>query len=192
MMLSSWVQFSWKLDLLPETAPVPSTRYALEPARIPDDIQLLEAAISRSYSMEAAWAHDLTPRVQLTHELLHHPHPADYVFLAVKHGTRIIGAAPICLNTEASVQLPVGICVLNEYRCRGIGTLLLYEALSLLWEKGRETATVVTKKGVTADRFLYTKFGSTRTLLASSQKPTVALPTAVTPARPGTPATPKP
>jgi GNAT superfamily N-acetyltransferase len=167
MMLSTWVQFTWKLADLPEERPGLDKRYVMDLARIPEDAGLLDAAISRSCSMEAAWAHDLNPRLKVMRELIeHHATTGQVMFLAIKHGARVIGASFIRPGTEFPTNLPVGICVLNEYRCRGLGTALLYESLYRLKQKGNETAKVVTKKGLTADRFLYRKFGGERLVLA--------------------------
>jgi ribosomal protein S18 acetylase RimI-like enzyme len=66
---------------------------------------------------------------------------------------------------ESQSNFPVGICVLNEYRSRGIGSFLLYKSLQHLKEKGLKTAHVLTRRGVTAERFLYPKFGSTKSAL---------------------------
>jgi ribosomal protein S18 acetylase RimI-like enzyme len=58
--------------------------------------------------------------------------------------------------------------VLNEYRCRGLGTYLLQESLRRLKERGLEEARVVTRKGLTADRYLYPKFGGERVVLTGA------------------------
>ena len=62
-------------------------------------------------------------------------------------------------------NLPLGVCVLNEYRCRGLGTFILHESLRRLKERGLEEARVVTRKGLPADRYLYPKFGGLRDVL---------------------------
>ena len=86
-------------------------------------------------------------------------------FLAIKHGTRIIGASAIRDAADKLSNMPLGISVLNEYRCRGLGTFLLYESLRRLHDRGLDEARVVTKKGVPADRYLYPKFGGARVVL---------------------------
>src|SRR2546430_17632443 len=61
--------------------------------------------------------------------------------LALRHGTRIIGASVISFEAEADMHLIPGPCVSMEYRNRGFGTRLLEQALSRLREAGlREAA----------------------------------------------------
>ena len=168
MKLSTWVQYSWNLASLPKEVPKIDPRYTVESASL-DDRPLLTAAINRSLSMEPAWSDDLTARTKLADELVDVAFPAGEVaFIAVKHGSRIIAASAIRDVSDQISNLPVGVCVLNEYRCRGLGTYLLYDSLRRLRDRGLKEARLVTRKGLPADRFLYPKFGSTRTLLISA------------------------
>jgi ribosomal protein S18 acetylase RimI-like enzyme len=168
MKLSLWVQFTWNLKTLAaETAKLPP-RYTVEVATL-EDRNLLLAAVSRSMSMEPAWSDDLAPRVKLAEEIIQTAFPAGEVtFVAIKHGARIIGAAAIRDAGDKVSNLPLGVCVLNEYRCRGLGTFLLHESLRRLKERGLDEARVVTRKGLPADRFLYPKFGSERVVLTGA------------------------
>ena len=167
MMLSAWVQYSWKLAGLPVEAPKLDSRYHIE-SGTQEDIELLHAAVTRSLSMEPIWGPDLTARVKLAEEIIHTAFPAgEAAFVAIKHGSRIIATAAIRDAGDKLSNLPLGVCVLNEYRCRGLGTVLLYESLRRLRERGLDNARLVTKKGLPADRYLYPKFGSTRTVLSS-------------------------
>ena len=68
-------------------------------------------------------------------------------------------------------NLPLGVCVLNEYRCRGLGTYLLHDSLRRLHERGLEEARLVTRKGLPADRYLYPKFGGVRARCSSAHPP---------------------
>ena len=165
MKLSVWVQFTWNLKTLPlEVTKLPS-RYTVEAASL-DDKNLLLAAVSRSVSMEPAWSDDMAARVKLAEEIIGAAFPAGEVsFVAIKHGARIIGTAAIRDAGDQVSNLPIGVCVLNEYRSRGLGTFLLHESLRRLKERGLDEARVVTKKGLTADRYLYPKFGGVRTVL---------------------------
>ena len=166
--MSVWVQFSWNLNDLPATAPKLPPSYMLEAASL-EDRALLLAAVGRSYSMESAWSDDLTARIRLVEEIINVDFAAGEVsFLAIKHGSRVIGASAIRDSGDKVSNLPLGVSVLNEYRCRGLGTFLLYESLRRLRERGLEEARVVTKKGVPADRYLYPKFGSTRVVLVGA------------------------
>jgi hypothetical protein len=168
MMLSFWVQFTWDLKKLPAAAPKLDPRYTVEAAS-QDDRPLLLAAVTRSHSMESAWSDDLTGRIKLAEEIVNTGFVAGEVsFIAIKHGSRIIAASAIRDAGDKVSNLPLGISVLNEYRCRGLGTFLLYESIRRLGDRGLEQVRVVTKKGVPADRFLYPKFGSTRVVLTGA------------------------
>lgn len=168
MRLSTWVQFTWNLKTLPADADKLASRYTAEAATL-EDQELLFAAVSRSVSMEPAWSDDMTARVKLAEELINDAFPAGEVsFIAVKHGARIIAASAIRDSGDKVSNLPIGICVLNEYRCRGLGTYLLHESLRRLKERNLDEARLVTKKGLPADRFLYPKFGGKRVELAAA------------------------
>jgi len=168
MKLSVWVQFTWNLKTLTAEAPKIDPRYVVE-AATPDDRNLLLAAVSRSMSMEPAWSDDLAVRVKLAEEIIHTAFPAGEVsFVAIKHGQRIIGASCIRDAGDKVSNLPLGVCVLNEYRCRGLGTYLLHESLRRLKERGLDQARVVTRKGLPADKYLYRKFGGERVVLTGA------------------------
>jgi ribosomal protein S18 acetylase RimI-like enzyme len=168
MKLSVWVQYTWNLKTLAaETTKLPS-RYTVEAATV-EDRNLLLAAVTRSMSMEPAWSDDLSARVKLAEEIVQTALPAGEVsFVAIKHGARIIGAAAIRDSGDKVSNLPLGVCVLNEYRCRGLGTFLLHESLRRLKERGLDEARLVTRKGLPADRFLYPKFGGERVVLTGA------------------------
>ena len=113
--------------------------------------------------MEPAWSDDLAVRVKLAEEIIEDAFPAGEVtFIAVKHGARIIATSAIRDAGDKISNMPVGVCVLNEYRCRGLGTFLLHESLRRLRERGLEEAHLVTKKGLPADKYLYPKFDRKR------------------------------
>jgi ribosomal protein S18 acetylase RimI-like enzyme len=168
MKLSVWVQFTWKLKALAAETAKLASRYSAESATL-DDRDLLLAAVTRSMSMEPAWSDDLSAREKLAEEIIQTAFPAGEVaFIAIKHGTRIIGASAIRDAGDKVSNLPLGVCVLNEYRCRGLGTFLLHESLRRLKERGLDEARLVTRKGLPADRFLYPKFGGERVVLAGA------------------------
>jgi len=168
MKLSVWVQFTWNLKKLPAETAKLASRYTVEAATL-DDRNLLLAAVSRSMSMEPAWSDDLAARVKLAEEIIQTAFPAGEVtFVAIKHGARIIGASCIRDSGDKVSNLPLGVCVLNEYRCRGLGTYLLHESLRRLKERGLEQARLVTRKGLPADKYLYPKFGGERVVLTGA------------------------
>ncbi|HEV3272544.1 MAG TPA: GNAT family N-acetyltransferase [Candidatus Methylacidiphilales bacterium] len=166
MKLTVWVQFTWNLKTLAAETAKLASRYTVEAATL-EDRSLLLAAVTRSMSMEPAWSDDLAGRVKLAEEIVQTAFPAGEVtFIAIKHGARIIGASAIRDAGDKVSNLPLGVCVLNEYRCRGLGTFLLHESLRRLKERGLDEARLVTRKGLPADRYLYPKFGGARAVLA--------------------------
>jgi ribosomal protein S18 acetylase RimI-like enzyme len=168
MKLSVWVQYTWNLKKLPAEAPKLASRYIVEAATL-DDRNLLLAAVTRSMSMEPAWSDDLSSRVKLAEDIIQTAFPAGEVaFVAIKHGARIIGAAAIRDAGDKVSNLPLGVCVLNEYRCRGLGTFILHDSLRRLRERGLDEARLVTRKGLPADRYLYPKFGGERVVLTGA------------------------
>lgn len=164
-MSSTWIQHSWKLAGLPIEVPKLDSRYHIESATL-EDLNLLLAVMTSSFAMEPFWGNDQGARIKLAEEIIHTAFPAGEVaFVAIKHGSRIIATAAIRDSGDKLSNLPLGVCVLNEYRCRGLGTVLLYESLRRLRDRGLDNARVVTKKGLPADRYLYPKFASTRVVL---------------------------
>lgn len=162
MVNTLWVQFSWNLEKLPSESPKIDSRYVAESATL-DEREELVAMLTRSYMMESGWGHDLKDRLTLVDEIVNTDFPANEVsFLAVKHGPRIIAATAIRDMADKLSNFPVGVCVLNEYRCRGLGLYLLYDGLKRLRERDLTTACLITKKALPAERFLYRKYESVR------------------------------
>lgn len=159
MFKPTWVQFTWDLTALPTNAPTLESRYTLNSATTAD-AELLDAAITRSYTMEQGWSNHLHLRLAQIRRSIQEDLPTGKTnFIVIRHGARIIAGSGIREQGDATINFVTGVCVLNEYRCRGLGTFLLHESLRQLREKGLKTAHAITKKGVTAERFLYTKFG---------------------------------
>jgi N-acetylglutamate synthase-like GNAT family acetyltransferase len=83
-------------------------------------------------------------------------------FMVLADGPRYFGACGLLANPDAPRHLATGVCVLEEYRCRGAGTHLLYKSLIYLREMGLKEASVITRNTVAAAKYLYPKFGSRR------------------------------
>lgn len=176
MLKPIWVQFTWDLESLPSTPPTLENRYVVNSAT-PDDVESLEAAITRSYTMEQGWNNHLHLRLSQIRRSIHEDMAENKVnFIVIRHGTRIIAGSGINEHTDVPNNFISGVCVLNEYRCRGLGTFLLFESLRQLRDKGLKTAHAVTKKGVTAERFLYPKFGGKVTIPPESLVKEMELP----------------
>jgi GNAT superfamily N-acetyltransferase len=86
-------------------------------------------------------------------------------WLALQHGTRIVGGTLLMADPDAPAQLVPGPCILMEYRHRGLGTLLLCSALRHLRDGGVTRAFARTRESSPAARFLYPKFGGQSSLV---------------------------
>lgn len=119
--------------------------------------------MTRAYTAEVAWSTQLDDRLALVDRLIK-DRLADGTaeFLVLRHGSRIIAASALIDDPAADTQLASGVCVMDEYRNRGLGAFLLYESLTKLKASGLKSAAVVTRVGVTAERYLYGKFGGKR------------------------------
>lgn len=151
-----WLRFTWQLGDLSESLPHLPKGYDISRATAEDGEELRQMVL-RAFVLDPAWnaaIHEVTPLVNgwLDRGFA----STDAVVLALRHGSRIIGAS-VVLNDNDSNLAP-GPCVLLEYRNRGFGTRLLAHALAAVRDSGSPIATAVTKSESPAARFLYTKF----------------------------------
>lgn len=169
MPLVHWVRFTWELASLPATAPAIDSCYLFGEAK-PVDAEALHTALTRAYTAEVAWSTDLDERLRRVNRLVEErlaDGTAD--FLVLRHGPRIIAGSILIDNPEASEHLASGVGVMDEYRCRGLGTFLLHQSLARLKAAGLSSASVTTKEGVTAERYLYGKYGAKRTPITAEE-----------------------
>ena len=161
MKLSNWIRFTWDLTQLPVFENALPEHYEIGPATAEDAMELRKI-ISSSFVLDPMWSPHLQ---EVTEKIEGWLEPAfassNSVFLALRHGSRIIGAAVLSTQPEADMQLIPGPCVSMEYRNRGFGTRLLEQALTRLREAGLTHATGVAKENVPASKFLYPKFNAT-------------------------------
>ena len=161
MNLSNWIRFSWDLTKLPVFAAELPEHYEIAPATAEDEAELRKI-ISSSFVLDPAWS----PAMQeVTERIESWLQPAftstSTTFLALRHGTRIIGAAVVSLNPDAETHLAPGPCIAMEYRNRGFGTRLLEQSLTRLREAGLGEAFGIAKENVPVTKFLYPKFNGT-------------------------------
>jgi len=71
----------------------------------------------------------------------------------------VIGVSALRAEEGAGPQLLSGIILDYEYQRRGLGTALLHASLRHLAERGLGAASVITREGIPAARYLYPKFG---------------------------------
>ncbi|MDD5261236.1 MAG: GNAT family N-acetyltransferase [Methylacidiphilales bacterium] len=157
-----WIRFSWELKSLPAKEPKLNGGFVIRKAE-EDEREEVYNVVERSYLAELAWGIASLERLaELKEAILKGMGEKDFRVLIVEDGKRIIGASALLTDPTAPRQLVSGICVMEEYRCRGAGTALLWQSLKLLADEGLDTASVVTRSNVPACKFLYTKFTSRR------------------------------
>jgi N-acetylglutamate synthase-like GNAT family acetyltransferase len=161
MKLSNWLRFTWDLKQLPAFENTLGEHYEIGPATV-DDAMELRKIISSSFVLDPMWSPDLQELTEKIETWLDRAFASpDSIFLALRHGTRIIGAAVLSTQPEADMQLIPGPCISMEYRNRGFGTRLLEQALTRLREAGLSQAAGVAKENVPVSKFLYPKFNAT-------------------------------
>jgi len=161
MKLSNWIRFTWDLTQLPTFETALGEHYEIGTATV-DDAMELRKIISSSFVLDPMWSPDLQEVTEKIETWLERAFASpDSIFLALRHGTRIIGAAVLSTQPDADMQLIPGPCISMEYRNRGFGTRLLEQALTRLREAGLPQATGVAKENVPVSKFLYPKFNAT-------------------------------
>jgi GNAT superfamily N-acetyltransferase len=161
MKLSNWIRYTWDLTQLPAFETALAEHYEIGPAT-PDDGMELRKIISSSFVLDPMWSPDLQEVTEKIEAWLDRAFASpDSIFLALRHGTRIIGAAVLSTKPDADMHLIPGPCISTEYRNRGFGTRLLEHALTRLREAGLTQAAGVAKENVPASKFLYPKFNAT-------------------------------
>lgn len=161
MNLSNWIRFSWDLTQLPPFQNELPEHYEIGPATAEDEMELRKV-ISSSFVLDPAWSpamQEVAERIDLWLDRAF-ASPAS-TFLALRHGSRIIGAVVISHEPEAEIHLTPGPCISMEYRNRGFGTRLLEQSLTKLREAGLKEAFGVAKENAPVTKFLYPKFNGT-------------------------------
>jgi GNAT superfamily N-acetyltransferase len=162
MRLVQWVRFTWDLDKLPTLTPALPAHYHLAIAQGTDEKDL-RALLARAFAHDTSWGgaiHEVRAMVDGWLEQAFGPE-SETVCLALRHGTRMIGATIIVPNPLAEDHLAPGPCVQMEYRSRGLGTALLAGALGHLQEAGLQRAVALARSNGPVAKFLYPKFNGT-------------------------------
>ena len=158
-----WVRHRWDLTGLDVTMPVPAG-YSFRLASAVEATEVTQVVLA-AYAGDPAWAPQLdaikerlTERIQTT---LGRPNAA---YMVAEYQGAIVAVSGVAEAHWTDQQLLTGVCVLPEHQRRGLGTYLLGE--SLLWLRGRGLAhaQVYTEEGSVADRKIYPRFGSQRTV----------------------------
>ena len=160
MKLSNWIRFTWDLTKLPAFENHLPEHYEIAPATAEDEKELRKI-ISTSFVLDPMWSPDLQEVTERIESWLDRAFASSAcTLLALRHGTRIIGAAVISTAPETDMHLIPGPCISTEYRNRGFGTRLLEQALSRLREAGLREAVGVAKENLPVSKFLYPKFNA--------------------------------
>jgi hypothetical protein len=158
MKLLKWVRFTWDLTKLPVSDAALPSHYAIAPAGAEDE-QALRKVFSSSFLLDPTWSPAIGEVMQTIQSRLDVALASDkYTCLALRHGSRIIGAAVLALDETAEDQLVPGPSILIEYRNRGFGTHLLQRSLLWLRESGLTRASGTALDYAPAAKFLYPKF----------------------------------
>lgn len=161
MKVLNWVQFSWNLEALPAAAGELPEHYEITLANREDEKEL-HKVISSSFALDPDWnamMHEVTTTIDAW--LAGTFESSTNLGLALRHGTRIIGATVLNLTAGADNHFSPGPCILMEYRNRGFGTHLLEHSLHSLRQAGLVRAAGIARENSPVAKFLYPKFGGT-------------------------------
>lgn len=158
--MKHWIQFTWDLAALPPMETNLPEHYAIDPVTQEDEMEVRKV-ISSSFTLDPAWNPALKDIVGTIDSWINQAWEPETVCLALRHGLRIIGAAVLRLEPEATNHFSPGPCVLMEYRNRGFGARLLEQSLRTLREAGLSRGRAIAKENSPVTKFLYPKFNST-------------------------------
>jgi predicted GNAT family acetyltransferase len=161
MKLSNWIRFTWDLTQLPVFENALPEHYEIGLATAEDETELRKI-ISTSFVLDPMWSPALQEVTEKIEGWLERAFgSSNCIFLALRHGTRIIGATVLSAQPDSDMHLIPGPCVSMEYRNRGFGTRLLEQSLTRLRDAGVVQASGVAKENVPVSKFLYPKFNAT-------------------------------
>lgn len=164
MKLVHWVRFTWDLEQLSPLQPVLPEHYHFAAASAVDEKEL-RTMIGRCFVQDTSWGdaiHEIRGMIDGWMERAFVPEGGG-IYVALRHGLRIIGASILLPDPAMEDQLAPGPCVLMEYRNRGFGTALLEESLRQLQATGLATSSTLTKSNASVAKSLYRKFSSSST-----------------------------
>jgi GNAT superfamily N-acetyltransferase len=151
----AWLRFEWDLRALPaEESNVPPP-FMLRGAE-KGERDAVETVISNAFSMDTGWSDIQKMFGAIIVKNVHAGFVADSPdCIIIQHGHRIIAASIVNRRDAVENHLPTGPCVLQEYRGRGLATVLFRTSPGAL----RDEAYGISREKSTAARFLYPKFG---------------------------------
>ena len=154
-----WLRFEWDLRGLPaEESNVPPP-FMLRTAE-KGERDAVETVVSNAFSMDTGWSDIQRMFGAIIVKSVHAgfvSDPPDCII--IQHGHRIIAASVVNRREGIENHLATGPSVLQEYRGRGLGTVLFRTSLATLRDAGLSQAYGISREKSTAARFLYPKFG---------------------------------
>jgi len=163
MKLLNWVRFTWDLtDMTSAPLDLPP-HYQIAPATN-DDEKAVRKVLSCSFLLDPAWNPAIGEVMQNLQLWLDRAFVVEgNTCLALRHGSRIIGASVLCLDSTAEDNFAPGPCILMEYRNRGFGTWLFQASLQRLRDSGLRRATGIARELSPVAKFLYPKYNGVAT-----------------------------
>jgi len=156
-----WIQYAWSLKSLPDESEIAAIKGDLRLAE-KSDLEACLNILKGSLLTERASAEDIQRLISEFEVLFNKSFEkeAKSEIVVWEDGRRLVGLSALSLNPDSERHLVSGICVFEEYRCRGGGKALLLRSLTRLHSHGLDRASVVTREGGSAAKFLYPKFSS--------------------------------
>ena len=155
----SWLRYEWDLRALPaEESNVPPP-FMLRGAE-KGERDAVETVVSNAFSMDTGWSDIQRMFGAIIVKNVHEgfvSDPPDCII--IQHGHRIIAASVVNRREGIENHLATGPSVLQEYRGRGLGTVLFRTSLAALRDAGLSQVYGISREKSTAARFLYPKFG---------------------------------
>src|ERR1041384_6127797 len=100
MKLSNWIRFTWDLTQLPAFENALPEHYEISPATAEDEMELRKI-ISSSFVLDPMWSPELQEVTEKIEAWLERAFSSsNCTFLALRHGTRIIGASVLSTQPD--------------------------------------------------------------------------------------------
>jgi N-acetylglutamate synthase-like GNAT family acetyltransferase len=166
MFKPKWIQFTWDLKSLPDESSIAAIKGDLRLAE-KSDWEACNDVIKRSLITERASSADIEYLQVEFKELFAKSFEKDAQSEIVvwEDGRRLVGLSSLSWDADSMRQMVSGVCVFEEYRCRGGGQALLLRSLNRLKAHGLDQASVITREGMSAYKYLYPKFSSKKEMI---------------------------
>jgi hypothetical protein len=163
----SWVRFTWDLANLSGACAGLPGHYEIVRANAEDEPGLRKV-FSSSFILDPIWSPAIAEVMSKVPMALDGAFTSDdKICLALRHGSRIIGAALLTIDPKIDNHLLPGPTISIEYRNRGFGTHLLEHSLHTLRDAGLAIVSGMTRDISPAAKFLYPKFGGVAALIGA-------------------------